>query len=149
MTAAATVPAVEHHSVVYHAAADYAAQKHLDWERLRYDVHETASEHWRKRYWRLWFRARWVEHLLGQKYWVEMGEDNFALLTRSGGHHPVLLDRIADRLIIGGENLNVIPWAHVWGLDVAEVILVLTAININHVRVNNKPVEEFWGPLIR
>ena len=49
---------VEKHSVLHHAAADYAAQKYLDWERLSYDIEPTASEHWRKRYWRLWFRAR-------------------------------------------------------------------------------------------
>jgi len=134
---------------MHHAAADHAAQKHLDWERLSYDVVETASEHWRRRFWRLWFRGHWVEHILGEKYWIEMGADNFRILWRGEALNELLVSRVADRLIVGWENLGVIFWASDWGLDLDEVIAILKKININDVRVNGKSIEDFWGPLIR
>lgn len=148
MTEAAGERWVVRHSIMYHAAADYAAQKHLDWERLSYRVEETASEHWRRRYWRLWFRGRWVEHILGEKYWVEMGDENFGVMKKGRAHNPLLVRRVADRLIVGWENLGIILWAADWGLDLDEVIEILKKLNINHVRVNGRRVEDFWGPLV-
>lgn len=149
MSEAAASPQVRKHSVLHHAAADCAAAKHLDWESLSYDTVETASEHWRCRFWRLWFRAHWVEHILGERYWIEMGEEHFAILKRQASHDPVLVNRVADRLIEGWENLGIILWASDWGLDLDEVIAILKKININDVRVNNQSIEQFWGPLIR
>ena len=140
---------LEKHSIMHHAAADHAAQKHLDWERLSYDVVETASEHWRRRFWRLWFRGHWVEHILGEKYWIEMGGDNFRMLWRAEALNELLVSRVADRLIVGWENLGIIFWASDWGLDLDAVIAILKKININDVRVNGKSIEHFWGPLIR
>ncbi len=140
---------VEKHSIMHHAAADHAAQKHLDWERLSYDIVETASEHWRRRFWRLWFRGHWVEHILGEKYWIEMGRDNFRVLWRGEALNRLLVSRVADRLIVGWENLGIIFWASDWGLDLDEVIAILKKININDVRVNGKSIEDFWGPLVR
>ncbi len=133
---------------MYHAAVDHAAEKHLDWERLSYDVEETASEHWRRRFWRLWFRARWVEHVLGQKLWIEMGEENFGILRQARPHNPILVSRVADRLIVGWENLGIILWASDWGLDLDEIIDILKKININHILVNHQRIERLWGPLM-
>ena len=144
----ATSGRVEKHSVLHHAAVDYAAQKYLDWERLSYDIEPTASEHWRRRYWRLWFRGHWVEHVLGQRYWLEMGGENFGIFQPGGGHNPLLVERVADRLIVGWENLGIILWASDWGLDLDEVIDILKKLNINHVQVNGQSIEEFWRPLL-
>ena len=145
-------PGAEHdvvkHSIMYHAAADYAARKYLDWERLSYDVEQTASEHWRRRFWRLWFRVRWVEHVLGQNFWIEMGPENFGILRHGRPHDPVLVSRVADRLIAGWENLGLILWASDWGIDLDEVIEILKKININHIVVNGRRIEELWAPLI-
>lgn len=143
-----TRPQIEKHSIMYHAAADYAAKKHLDWESLSYDVEETASEDWKRRFWRLWFRVRWVEHLLGDRYWIEMGEQHFGVLREGEPHNPVLVSRVADRLIAGWENLNIILWASDWGLNLDEVIAVLKKININDVRVSGKRVDTFWARLV-
>jgi hypothetical protein len=139
---------VEAHSIMYHAAADHAAEKHLDWERLSYDVEETYSEHWRRRFWRLWFRCRWVEHIRGDKYWIEMGEENFAALRKGRTINPLLVERVADRLIVGWENLGIILWATDWGLDIDDVIDVLKKINVNHVTVGGHTIEHIWEPLI-
>jgi len=141
-------PRVEKHSVLHHAAADCAAEKYLDWERLSYDVDETASEPWRRRYWRLWFRRHWVEHLLGQAFWIEMGEESFGMFVRGKPHQPLLVSRVTDRLVVGWENLGIILWASDWGLDLDDVIGILKEININDVRVNGERIEDFWGPLI-
>jgi hypothetical protein len=137
----------EKHSIMYHAAVDYAAKKHLDWERLSYDIEETASEHWKRRFWRLWLRARWVEHVLGQTYWMELGDDNFGLLG-SDDRNPVLVSRVADRLIVGWENLDLILWGADWGLDLDEIIDILKRININHILVNDRPVDELIQRLV-
>jgi hypothetical protein len=138
----------EKHSIMYHAAADYAARKHLDWERLSYDIEETTSEHWRRRFWRLWFRVRWVEHVLGEKHWIEMGGEHFGLLTLDGAHDPLLVSRVADRLIVGWENLGLILWATDWGLDIDEIIEILKKININHILVNEERIDRYWERLI-
>lgn len=144
----ATTGRAEKHSVLHHAAVDYAAQKYLDWERLSYDIEPTASEHWRRRYWRLWFRGHWVEHVLGQCYWLEMGDENFGIFERGERHNPLLVERVADRLIVGWENLGIILWASDWALDLREVIEILKKLNINHVQVNGQSIDEFWGPLL-
>jgi len=144
----ATTGRVEKHSVLHHAAVDYAAQKYLDWERLSYDIEPTASEHWRRRYWRLWFRRHWVEHVLGQRYWLEMGDENFGIFQRGERHNPLLVERVADRLIVGWENLGIILWASDWALDLHDVIEIIKTLNINHVQVNGQSIDEFWGPLL-
>ena len=140
--------AVERHSVLHHAATDYAAQRYLDWERLSYDIEPTTSEDWRRRYWRLWFRGHWVEHIRGTHYWIEMGDENFGMFAGDEHHDPLLVERVADRLIVGWENLGIILWASDWGLKLDEVIEILKKLNINHVQVNGKSIEEFWGPLL-
>lgn len=144
-----TAAKIVKHSIMHHAASDYAAQKHLDWERLSYDIVETASENWRRRFWRLWFRGHWVEHILGEKYWIEMGHENYGLLKQGQPHNVVLVQRVADRLIVGWENLGIILWASDWGFDLNEIIEILKKININDVRVNGQSIEDFWGPLLR
>jgi len=150
MTDRAPQEQAEKHSIMYHAAADYAAKKHLDWERLSYNVDQTVSEDWRRRFWRLWFRYRWVEHVIGEKFWIEMGPERFGILKQGRQHNPVLVSRVADRLMYdaGLENLNIILWASDWGLDLDEVVAILKRININDVRVNGQSIERLWGRLI-
>jgi hypothetical protein len=133
---------------MYHAAADYAAKKYLEWEKLSYKVENTYTESWRMRFWRLWFRFRWVQHALGQVYWIEMGDEAFDRLSRAGDYDPVLVDRVADRLVGGWENLGLILWATDWNLDIPQIIEILKIININHVTVNGRPMEEILDRLV-
>jgi hypothetical protein len=90
-----------------------------------------------------------VEHILGDKFWIEMGAENFGLLRKGQAFQPLLVSRVADRLIVGWENLGVILWASDWGLDLDQVIGILTRININDVRVQGERIERLWGPLIK
>ena len=104
----------------------------------------------RRRFWRLWFRYRWVEHVIGEKFWIEMGAERFGILKQGRQHNPVLVSRVADRLMYdaGLENLNIILWASDWELDLDEVVAILKRININDVRVNGQSIEHLWGRLI-
>ena len=64
------------------------------------------QEHW----WG-YLRARWLEHLQGKRFWVELDRGDFGLLQREFHDQPLLLDRILDRLKAGQENLDIICWA--------------------------------------
>src|SRR3989442_549157 len=80
---------------------------------------------WVKDHWSGYLRARWLEHLQGVKFWVELDRGDFGLLQRSFQEKELLLDRILDRLKAGFENLDVIVWAIDWQVTMDQVIEVL------------------------
>src|SRR5262249_2304912 len=79
------------------------------------DLGEDALRDWVKKHWWGYLRARWLEHLQGKQYWVELRVD-YGLLQRKFQEDSLLLDRILDRLKAGKENLDVIIWAQDFGL---------------------------------
>ncbi len=55
-------------------------------------------------------RHRWLEHLQGKTFWIELDHQDFGLLRRAFQSSP-LIDPIIDHLTQGGENLDIIQWA--------------------------------------
>ena len=109
--------------------------KWIESEKAGHDLGEDAIRLWVKRHWWGYLRARWLEHLQGKRFWVELDRGDFGLLQRRFHDQAVLLDRILDRLKEGKENLDIISWAQEWGIPAEPVLEILEALDINSRRL--------------
>ena len=100
------------------------------------DLGSAAIHDWLSRHWLHWCRARWLEHLRGEIFWVEFDEISFGALPREFRGDAMILDRVLDRVFCGWENLDIILWATDWKLDINQVIDVLILLDINRARLD-------------
>ena len=112
--------------------------KWIESERAGHDLGEAAIRRWVQCHWWGYLRARWLEHLQGKRFWVELDRGDFGLLQRKFHDNTVLLDRILDRLKAGQENLDIICWAQTWGIDIEPVLQILEALDINSRRLAHR-----------
>ncbi len=112
--------------------------KWIESEKAGKDLGELAIRRWVHHHWWGYLRARWIEHLEGKKFWVELDRGDFGLMQRRFQDKPLLLDRILDRLKAGQENLDIILWALDWGLDLQEVREILEVLDINSRRLAHR-----------
>jgi hypothetical protein len=110
--------------------------KWIESQRVGYDVGEIAIREWIRQHWRDYLRAKWLEHLQGKAYWIELDRDDFGLLEHKFQDRPLLLDRVLDRLKSGQENLEVILWAIDFHLPIDDVLAILLALDINSRRIS-------------
>jgi hypothetical protein len=109
--------------------------KWIESEKAGCDLGEAAIRKWVKDHWWGYLRARWLEHLQGRRFWVELDRGDFGLLQRKFHDNVLLLDRILDRLKAGQENLHIILWAHSWNIPTSAVLEILEALDINSRRL--------------
>ena len=112
--------------------------KWIESEKAGRDLGEAALRRWVKEHWWGYLRARWMEHLEGKRFWVELDRGDFGLLQREFHDQTLLLDRILDRLKAGKENLDVINWAIDWGINMNAAIKILEALDINSRRLAHR-----------
>ncbi len=112
--------------------------KWIESEKAGKDLGEDAIRRWVKQHWWGYLRARWLEHLQGKCFWVELDRGDFGLLQREFHDNTLLLDRILDRLKSGQENLDIILWAMNWGLPIIPVLQILEALDINSRRLAHR-----------
>ena len=112
--------------------------KWIESEKAGHDLGEEALKIWVKRHWWGYLRARWVEHLQGIRFWVELDRGDFGLLERIVPDDQFLMDRILDRIKMGWENLDIIIWSQDWGLPMDRVIRVLEILDINSRRLHHR-----------
>jgi hypothetical protein len=112
--------------------------KWIESEKAGRDLGETALRRWVQQHWWGYLRARWVEHLQGKRFWVELDRGDFGLLQRRFQEQAILLDRILDRLKSGQENLDVILWALDWGVPLKDVREILQVLDINSRRLAHR-----------
>src|SRR6516165_49361 len=119
-----------------HRMGEEEAQRHkwIESEKAGRDLGEWAIRCWVKEHWNGFLRARWVEHLQGRTFWIELDCNDFGLLQRQYCE-SALIDEILDRLKSGEENLNILVWAHEQGIPIAEVLEILEALDINSRRL--------------
>lgn len=144
-TATLTVPAEEEKSAgnlsvaVLSIYADCRAEadrfKWIESEKAGRDLGETAIKRWVQDHWWGYLRARWLEHLQGRRFWIELDRGDFGLLQRAFQDQKDLLDRILDRLKDGQENLDVIAWAVSYHIPLEPVLKILEALDINSRRL--------------
>lgn len=112
--------------------------KWIESEKAGRDLGEAAIRRWVKEHWWGYLRARWLEHLQGRRFWVELDRGDFGLLQRTFHDNALLLDRILDRIKAGQENLDIICWALDWGIDTGALIKILEALDINSRRLAHR-----------
>lgn len=117
------------------AAQEALRFKWIESEKAGVDLGDVAVRRWVREHWWGYLRARWVEHLKGERFWIELDRGDFGLLTREFQDHAVLLDRVLDRLKAGWQNLDVLLWATEWGIPMDPVVEILTALDVNGSRL--------------
>src|SRR6516162_9234087 len=103
--------------------------KWIESERAGRDLGESAIRRWVQQHWWGYLRARWLEHLEGKRFWVELDRGDFGLLQRRFHDNETLLDRILDRLKTGQENLDILVWAIDWGITTEPVLQILEVLD--------------------
>lgn len=112
--------------------------KWIESERAGYDLGETAIRKWVQEHWTGYLRARWVEHLQGKCFWIELDRGDYGLLQREFQDQQPLLDTILDRLKSGKENLDVIVWASLSQIPMEPVFRILAALDVNSRRLAHR-----------
>src|SRR5271166_6347877 len=113
---------MEKSSVYIDGEQEALRYKWIESEKAGRDLGEAAIRRWVQNHWWGYLRARWLEHLQGRRFWVELDRGDFGLLQREFRYDTLLLDRILDRLKSGRENLDIIIWAQDWGINVTTVL---------------------------
>jgi hypothetical protein len=122
-------------SVYVESEQEALRYKWIESEKAGHDLGDAAIRRWVKDHWWGFLRSRWLEHLQGKRFWVELDRGDFGLLQREFDDKILLLDRILDRLKTGQENLDVIIWALDWGVDTRPVLQILEALDVNSRRL--------------
>jgi len=108
--------------------------KWIESEKAGRDLGEWAIRCWVREHWNGFLRARWLEHLQGRTFWIELDHNDFGLLEREF-QDSLLIEEILARLKTGQENLNVLIWAIDNGLRMEDVMEILEALDINSRRI--------------
>jgi hypothetical protein len=129
---------MEKSSVYVESEQEALRYKWIESEKAGRDLGEAAIRRWVQQHWWGYLRARWLEHLHGKRFWVELDRGDFGLLQRKFQDNALLLDRILDRLKAGQENLDIIRWALDWNVSIPSVIQILEVLDINSRRLAHR-----------
>jgi hypothetical protein len=108
--------------------------KWIESEKAGRDLGEWAIRCWVREHWNGFLRERWLEHLQGRTFWIELDHDDFGLLEREF-QDSILIEEVLARLKTGQENLNVLIWALENRVPMKEVMEILEALDINSRRI--------------
>ncbi len=126
---------VSRHSVYSDCKVEIDQFKWIESERAGYDLGEGAVRQWVQDHWRGYLRARWLEHLQGKRFWIELDRGDFGLLSRAFSSDRELLNTILEQLKAGQENLDVLCWAKTKQIPTDPVVSILEALDINSRRL--------------
>lgn len=121
-------------SVRDHGVQEAERHKWIESEKAGCDLGEWAIRCWVRKHWGGFLRERWLQHLQGRVFWIELDHDDFGLLQRKF-RESWLIDPILAMLIEGGENLPVLCRAIDLKWPIGEVVEILTALDINSRRI--------------
>jgi hypothetical protein len=135
----ATIPIVDHSSTCcmsLHQCGEEEALRHkwIESEKAGRDLGEMAIRMWIGQHWRGFLRHRWLEHLQGKTFWIELDHQDFGLLRTAFQASP-LIDPIVDHLKHGRENLDIIQWALINQVPMNDVHEILLALDVNSGRI--------------
>jgi hypothetical protein len=119
-----------------HRCGEEEAQrfKWIESEKAGHDLGENAIRLWICRHWNSFLRQRWLEHLQGKAFWVELDHRDFGVLRTSFADSG-LIDPIIEHFKKGRENLDILLWAMQEKLPMDEVRKILTTLDVNSARI--------------
>ena len=125
-----------HARLSVHHVGEVEAQRHkwIESEKAGRDLGEHALRSWIHEHWNGFLRAKWLEHLQGRTFWIELDHNDFGLLQREF-QDSELLDVILSMLKGGMENLSVLTWAIDNQVNMEEVLQILERLDINSRRI--------------
>lgn len=103
----------------------------------RKDVGESAIRKWVLIHWPGFLRARWLDHMMGRCFWLELNRDEFGMLNRDIGIPRPIVDELVEMMKCGAENLNLLVYARSKPPEVRRQIrqfLALVKINEHRLR---------------
>jgi hypothetical protein len=114
------------------------AERHkwIESQKRGMDLGEWALGDWYRRYWPIFCRLKCLEHLAGGRVWREFAADDYGLVGKLLEQRDLLLELILDRAHCGMENLDIICWAHDWGMPMERVIRILEQLNLNRAQLD-------------
>lgn len=125
----------EHFSLFEVSACEAHSHKWIESEKAGRDLGDQAIADWYCKYWRLFCRECYIEHLQGERFWLELDAGDFGLLRGKFHENMELVNIIIDIFKNGGENLDVVNYAIGQKIDVDEVLSLLQALDINARRI--------------
>ena len=115
-------------------AAEAQRHKWIESEKAGCDLGEWAIRCWVRQHWNGFLREKWLEHLEGVTFWIELDHDDFGLLARSFDD-SALIAEIVWRLKAGHENLDILNWAIDDDQNMEQVFEVLEVLDMNSRRI--------------
>lgn len=117
-------------------AAYHDARRHqwIESQRAHRDLGESAFLEWYRRWWVPFLRYRHVEHLLGERWWVEFDESTFGTLSDFNDSND-LASEIIEMYRNGKDNLDIIVWAQDCGRCMDSIFECLEIVNMNAARL--------------
>lgn len=112
------------------------AHKWIESEKAGRDLGEAAIHDWSHKHFRRWCRDRWIEHLAGERYWIELDNTDFGLLRREFHPNTSLVHAIVQRIKAGGENLDILNWVMESGQCLCDALEILCLLDINARRIS-------------
>ncbi len=112
--------------------------KWIESEKAGYDLGEGSVKKWVTEHWRGYLRAKWVEHLQGKCFWIELDRGDFGLLQKKFQAQAELLNLILNQLADGKENLDVLEWAVANHIGTDLVREILEALDVNSRRLAHR-----------
>jgi len=123
-------------SLSLHQCGEQEAQrfKWIESEKAGRDLGEMAIGSWIRLHWRRFLRQRWLEHLQGKTYWIELDQKDFGVLRTHFCNSP-LIDSIIEHFSLGRENLDIILWALRERHPMDQVHQILATLDVNSTRL--------------
>lgn len=123
-------------SLSLHQCGEQEAQrfKWIESEKAGRDLGEVAIRSWIRQHWSRFLRQRWLEHLQGKTYWIELDQKDFGVLRTHFRNSP-LIDPIIEHFSRGGENLDIILWARREQHPMDQVREILATLDVNGARL--------------
>lgn len=123
------------HKVYEEAKQAIEEHRWLESEKAGHDLGPAAEQAWAKSHWLRFYRSRFVQHLRGQAFYEEFGEDCYGLVSGWQSTGADLLEAILDQIEQGAENLDVLCWAMRRCCERERVLEILKAVDINNRRL--------------
>ena len=125
---------VTRRSIYERGAAEAMTHKWIVSEKANRDLGPTAIREWIGTHWNTFLRWRWLEHLEGRYFWIELDPNDFGLLNRELRDEP-LFAPVFEMIKQGRENLDVILWALQRDQPMDQMHRILEVIDVNKRRI--------------
>jgi hypothetical protein len=132
----------ERRSVHLACRIEEARHRWIESEKAKRDLGESAVRQWVRKHWHSFLRARWIEHLEGKVFWVELDRGDFGLLHSDIVKRFDLFQPVVEKLKAGFENLCFVRWSKEMGYDYEQVHQILVLLDINSRRLLHRFEEQ-------